>query len=128
MVQNILKDNKKNIIITVVLVTVFLITFALLANTGLQLYDTKLVNEVLKEQKDNLDERLKISEKREWEARHQADSIVSYYVKELNKLKRSNKKQIEDIETSYDKKISSYDTIAFDSAYQLLADIRYNNN
>jgi hypothetical protein len=109
-------------------VTLFLITFALLANTGIKLYDTKFANEVLNEQKEKLKEDLKVSERKEQEAIEKADSITAYYTEELIRLKRSNRKDIEDIEKSYGEKISSYDTIAFVSAYELLADIRYDHN
>lgn len=128
MVENTWKENKQKIVTTVILVTLFLITFALLANTGIKLYDTKFANEVLNEQKEKLKEDLKVSERKEQEAIEKADSITAYYTKELVRLKRSNRKDIEDIENSYGKKISSYDTIAFVSAYELLADIRYDHN
>lgn len=128
MVENTLKENKQKIVTTVILVTLFLITFALLANTGIKLYDTKFANEVLNEQKEKLKKDLKISERKEQEAIEKADSITAYYTEELIRLKRSNKKDIEDIERSYDEKILSYDTIAFVNAYQLLSDIRYDHN
>jgi hypothetical protein len=128
MVENTWKENKQKIVTTVILVTLFLITFALLANTGIKLYDTKFANEVLNEQKEKLEEDLKVSERKEQEAIEKADSITAYYTEELVRLKRSNRKDIEDIEKSYGEKISSYDTIAFVSAYELLADIRYDHN
>jgi hypothetical protein len=56
MVENTWKENKQKIVTTVILVTLFLITFALLANTGIKLYDTKFANEVLNEQKEKLEE------------------------------------------------------------------------
>jgi len=128
MVENTWKENKQKIVTTVILVTLFLITFALLANTGIKLYDTKFANEVLNEQKEKLKEDLKVSERKEQEAIEKADSITAYYTEELIRLKRSNRKDIEGIEKSYGEKISSYDTIAFVSAYELLADIRYDHN
>jgi hypothetical protein len=128
MVNNVWKGNKQKIVTIVVVVTLFLITFALLANTGIKLYDTKFANEVLEEQKEKLNKKLKVSELKEQEAVERADSIITYYTKELGRLKRSNARDIENIEKSYDKKISSYDTIAFVSAYELLADIRYDHN
>jgi len=128
MVENTWKENKQKIVTTVILVTLFLITFALLANTGIKLYDTKFANEVLNEQKEKLKEDLKVSERKEQEAIEKADSITAYYTEELIRLRRSNRKDIEDIEKSYGEKISSYDTIAFVSAYELLADIRYDHN
>ena len=128
MVKNAWEENKQKIVTTVILVTLFLITFALLANTGIKLYDTKFANEVLNEQKERLKKDLKNSERKEQQPIERADSITAYYTEELTRLKRSNRKDIEDIEKSYDEKISSYDTIAFVNAYKLLADIRYDHN
>lgn len=128
MEESIWKENRNKIITTVLIVTLFLITFALLATSGIKLYDTKLINEVLNEQKEKLNQELKVSESKEQKAIEKADSITAYYTEELIKLKRSNTKDIEDIEKSYDEKISSYDTLAFVSAYELLADIRYGHN
>ena len=128
MEENTWKENNSKILTIILVVSFFLIIFALLATSGIKLYDTKLINDVLTAQKEELGKELKISESKEQRAIEKADSITAYYTDELIKLKRSNTKDIEYIEKSYDQKISSYDTIAFVSAYELLSDVRYSHN